>query len=191
MNDIMLDLETMGNGQNPALLSIAAVQFDLLTGETGAEFHIKIDLQSSIDAGLVVDASTVKWWMEQNDQARAQVMEGGTYLNSALCQFSTWVTSNFKDLDGLGVWGNSIRADNVWMQSAYKAARLPMPWAHWCDRDVRTIVDIGRRVAGVDYKKTMPFGGVQHDALDDCKHQIKYVCAIIRDIDNKTIAGSD
>lgn len=33
MKDIMVDLESMGVGNNPALIQIAAVQFDINTGK--------------------------------------------------------------------------------------------------------------------------------------------------------------
>ena len=40
---VMLDLETMGRKSNSALVSIGAVEFDLITGETGREFYKVID----------------------------------------------------------------------------------------------------------------------------------------------------
>ena len=33
MNQIMIDIETMGNGSNSALVSLAAVKFDMKTGK--------------------------------------------------------------------------------------------------------------------------------------------------------------
>jgi len=49
---------------------------------------------------------------------------------------------------------------------------------HYNDRDVRTIVDLGRALLGFDPKKDMPFTGERHNALDDAIHQAKYVSAI-------------
>jgi inhibitor of KinA sporulation pathway (predicted exonuclease) len=40
------------------------------------------------------------------------------------------------------------------------------------------MVDIGRQLRGANPKKDLPFEGVQHNALDDAKHQAKYVSAI-------------
>lgn len=77
MKDIMVDLESMGVGNNPALIQIAAVQFDINTGEIGNIFDMKIDLQSSLDAGLEISAGTVKFWMTNptvNQETRNIVM---------------------------------------------------------------------------------------------------------------------
>ncbi|EBO5570485.1 3'-5' exoribonuclease, partial [Salmonella enterica] len=47
----------------------------------------------------------------------------------------------------------------------------------WNDRDVRTIVELGKAI-GFDPKRDMPFEGTRHNALDDAIHQAKYVSAI-------------
>ena len=76
------------------------------------------------------------------------------------------------------MWGNGAGFDNVIMRSAYQATNLVEPWLHWNDRDVRTIVDLGRTLLGFDPKKELPFEGVRHSALADAKHQARYVSAI-------------
>lgn len=53
----------------------------------------------------------------------------------------------------------------------------PVPWQWWNDRDVRTIVELGKAI-GFDPKRDMPFKGTRHNALDDAIHQAKYVSAI-------------
>ena len=67
--DVMLDLETMGRKSNSALVSIGAVEFNLLTGETGREFYKVIDLKSCLDLGLQVEASTIYFWLTEASQA--------------------------------------------------------------------------------------------------------------------------
>jgi DNA polymerase III epsilon subunit-like protein len=67
LGHLMLDLETLGNKSNSAILSIGAVEFDLETGETGREFYQRIDLQSCIDKGLIINGSTFYWWITQNE----------------------------------------------------------------------------------------------------------------------------
>lgn len=47
MKNIMLDLETMGNGSKAAIVSIGAVFFNPLTGETGSEFYQVVSINSS------------------------------------------------------------------------------------------------------------------------------------------------
>ena len=83
------------------------------------------------------------------------------------------------------MWGNGAGFDNVILRSAYVACGLIVPWKHWNDRDVRTIVDLGRTLLGFNPKKEMPFEGVRHCALDDAKHQARYVSAIIQQLAGK------
>lgn len=48
MNNLMLDLETMGNTPNSPVISIGAVFFDPKTGDLGASTEINISLESSM-----------------------------------------------------------------------------------------------------------------------------------------------
>tara|TARA_B110000196_G_C20890767_1_gene541176 strand:+ start:144 stop:701 length:558 start_codon:yes stop_codon:yes gene_type:complete len=178
MNDVMLDIETLGNGSNAALVSIGAVGFDLSTGELGAEFNMKIDIETSTKYGDM-DASTIKWWFKQSDKAQ-QVFNARAFgLNTVLRKFTMWLADNF-DEKYVKVWGNGSGFDNVILANAYKSTNMIIPWKHWNDRDVRTIVDLGRAIKNIDPKATMQFEGIQHDALDDAKHQAKYVSAIFQ-----------
>jgi exodeoxyribonuclease VIII len=63
MNNVMVDLETMGNGPAAAIVAIGAVEFDPDTGQLGREFYREVDLEDSAFRGGVIDASTVLWWM--------------------------------------------------------------------------------------------------------------------------------
>lgn len=79
------------------------------------------------------------------------------------------------------VWGNGDGFDCTIMANAYEAVRKVHFIGYWNgfqDRDVRTVVDMGRDLLGFDPKKDMPFEGVAHRALDDAKHQARYVSAI-------------
>ncbi len=66
-NNIMLDLETMGNTPTSAIIAIGAVRFDK---KIKGKFYGVIDLESCLEDGLTVDASTIMWWMQQSDAAR-------------------------------------------------------------------------------------------------------------------------
>jgi hypothetical protein len=57
---------------------------------------------------------------------------------------------------------------------------LSVLWKFWHERDVRTVVELGRSILGYDPKRDMPFDGAVHNALEDAQHQVKYVSAIIQ-----------
>lgn len=91
MRDVMLDLETMGNGPRAAIVAIGAVEFDLDTGAVGERFYTPVDLATSVSLGGEMDASTVLWWMQQSDEARAAFSMGGAHLEKELMDFSVWL----------------------------------------------------------------------------------------------------
>ena len=180
----MLDLETMGSNSNAAIVSIGAVLFDPLTGQTGAEFYQVVSLKSSANYGEL-DGGTVIWWMQQSEEARAIFNEkNSSTLKDALQSLSEWIgehcDQNFKGKPDTVVWGNGATFDNVILGNAYKALRMRQPWFFANDRDVRTIVDLGRQLRDIDPKKDLVLEGTAHNALDDAKFQVSYVSEIFK-----------
>lgn len=178
MNHIMLDLETMGTNSNAAIIAIGACFFEPSTGEIGAHFHQTIDLEDAGHFGEI-DASTVIWWMQQSEKAKEvfNPEESGLFID-ALIDFEEWL-SQIENPKHRIVWGNGATFDNVILENGFKALpRSIVPWCHYNNRDVRTIVDLGRTILKFDPKIDMPFQGVKHNALDDAIHQAKYVSAI-------------
>lgn len=161
---LMLDIETMGNKSNSAIISIGAVEFDIETGKTGREFYRNVSLKSSIDLGLNVDADTVMWWMNQSDEARKSLTnEKAISINKALVDFREFCTKEYQ------IWGNSARFDLGLMQDAYNKADIAIPWDFRKERCVRTLVSFKPEI-----KKNLDFKGTAHNALADCYHQIEY-----------------
>ncbi len=168
MKHLMLDLESVGNKSFAAIISIAAVQFDLETGKTGKEFHIHVDLQSCVNAGLNIESGTFLWWLNQNTYSIRYVLDGqkNSYpLHHALSNFRDFLN----DVKPEHIWGNGVRFDLGLLINAYTACGEDFPWHQNIERDVRTLVSFAPEV-----KENMPFEGVKHNPIDDCKHQIKY-----------------
>jgi hypothetical protein len=178
----MLDLETMGNRSNTALVSIGAVEFNIETGETGREFYRVIDLQTCLDIGLKVQASTIYWWMQQDQKARERICAKGEHIQKVFGDFNFWMQDC---VDKVRIWGNGARFDIGILEDAYVACQLKTPWYFRSERDVRTLVSFAPHV-----KENMPFEGVYHDPVDDCKHQIKY-CSKIWNMFFRTLNESE
>lgn len=170
---IMLDLETLGLGFKPAIVQIAAVEFDLLTGLVLDEFVINVEGQSSIDAGLETLESTLEFWRNQPQEVQKRVFSNSVSLASAIESFSAWLAPKGDAF----IWGNGVRADNVWILSAYRALGLADPFKYNRDLDYRTIYQLADMKAELKNLpkpwKDLPFEGLPHYALDDCKHQIR------------------
>jgi hypothetical protein len=175
----MLDLETMGQGSNAAIVAIGAVFFEPTTGKIGASFYQKIDLESAAQYGDI-DPSTIIWWLKQSDAARAEITSNDTCtLSDALYEFEDWI-EQITSINDRVVWGNGASFDNVILSNVYKAFKCEKPWRFWNDRDVRTVVELGKALKDYQPKRDMPFEGTAHKALDDAIHQAKYVSAIYK-----------
>lgn len=180
-NHLMIDIETMGNQSYSAILSIGAVEFDIETGETGKTFHLRINMQSCIDAELKINADTILWWMQQSEESRSKLtkntgVDTPVKLKSALESFSAFCTKDYQ------VWGNSARFDLGIIQNAYEVLNTPIPWDFRKERCLRTLVSFAPEVAR-DFIRL----GTAHDALDDCYHQIKYASATWNKLNSKAL----
>lgn len=168
MIDFMIDLETLGNGPTSVIVQIGCVSFDRDTGEVIDEFKVNVDPQSELDAGFVMDGSTVKWWMQQ-----------------AMAGDATWVAASIPSLDAilslnLFIKNRKTKKSVVWSHSTFDAPILfyhfnklgtgsPIRYAFWLD--LRTLSMLGRGVASIP-KEARPDDA--HDALADCKYQVKW-----------------
>ncbi|MBT0720557.1 3'-5' exoribonuclease [Rosenbergiella collisarenosi] len=176
MKHLMVDIETMGTAPGSPILTIGAVFFEPSTDELGPQFYQVATLRSEMANGAVPDADTIMWWMQQSEEARKALSSNPSHINEVLLALSSFALST-STTRNIQLWGNGANFDNVLLRDAYRRAQLRPFWNFWNDRDVRTIVELGRQL-GYDPKREMPFVGDQHNALDDAIHQAKYVSDI-------------
>lgn len=164
---IMVDIETLGNGNDAAILSIGACKFNAT--EILDKFHVAVDPESSTAYGLKMDASTVMWWLHADRAAAREVLlsHPTVDLPSALHGFATWVGP-----DSVPMWGNGATFDNVILRSAYRAAGEEYPVRFWDDRCYRTMKNMAPDIKIVRE-------GTYHDALDDAVNQAKHLQRIV------------
>ena len=173
---LMIDLETMGTNTNAPIVVIGAVFFDPQTGEIGPVFYIVISLTDAMNTGAVPDGGAIEWWLKQSSEARAAILTDQVKLKDALSRFREFI-NEYSDEKFVQVWGNGATFDNAILRTSYERLDIPCPWRYHNDRDVRTIVELGKTI-DFDARTVIPFEGVRHNALDDARHQAKYVSAI-------------
>lgn len=163
---IMVDLETLGTGNDALILSIGAVKFT--PTEIVDSFHVGIDPVSAQQAGLKIDAATVMWWFDPERAAAREALLGleRVDLGSALLGFRDWCGD-----DDVTLWGNGATFDNVILRGAFAAMRFEYPAKFWNDLCFRTL----KRLAP-DVKVERE--GTHHDALDDATYQARLWQAI-------------
>ncbi|MCZ5447495.1 3'-5' exoribonuclease [Escherichia coli] len=170
---LMIDLETMGKNPDAPIISIGAIFFDPQTGDMGPEFSKTVDLET---AGGVIDRDAIKWWLKQSREAQSAIMTDEIPLDDALLQLREFIDENSGEFF-VQVWGNGANFDNVILRRSYERQGIPCPWRYCNDRDVRTIVELGKAI-DFDARTAIPFEGERHNALDDARYQAKYVSAI-------------
>ena len=170
---LMIDLETMGKNPDAPIISIGAIFFDPQTGDMGPEFSKTIDLET---AGGVIDRDVIKRWLKQSREAQSAIMTDEIPLDDALLQLREFIDENSGEFF-VQVWGNGANFENTILRRSYERQGIPCPWRYYNDRDVRTIVELGKAI-DFDARTAIPFEGERHNALDDARYQAKYVSVI-------------
>lgn len=189
MNHIMIDLETLGTRNSSVFLSIAAVCFDINSGETGREFSAQISLDSALKAGLTVDAHTIEWWMSQQKETKDLMFKNTEDLNSVLIQFTRFMDEcAFKrpgNPEPLKFWGNSARFDLGILENGYLVTGLLCPWNFRYERCYRTIY--------AEFKDLVDKAIINsevHNPLADCHYQIKRLVSIWKRLSGRKFQDS-
>jgi len=176
MQDFMIDLETMGKGNNALITTVSIVQFDLKTGEVGAEIEKGIGWDTQVNFGAVMDVNTVRWWMTQDKEAIDAMMRLEQHsVSEVVSAINAFFAVNCTDINNATLWGNGATFDNVIIRNLYERHGEVFPLPFWCDKDVRTLTYI----AEVE-PRNFAFEGIKHRGIDDCKHQINYCCHAYR-----------
>jgi hypothetical protein len=171
MHHLMLDIETLDIKPSAVILVVAAVFFDPKTGQLGAEFENAVSSQKD-QPGRTISLDTVAWWAKQSDEARKLAFGGTESLKRMLTNLSRFIHMN--STDQVKVWGNGKEFDCAILEHAFQQLEMPCPWKFWDTQDVRTVITLAEML-GFNPKKERAFEGTPHRALDDAKHQARYV----------------
>lgn len=169
MQDLMIDIETLGTAANAPVLSVGACYFNRDTGEIGDTFHAKIAPEDALRYGKM-NGATFKWWMGQSDDARSKVVAGTKSAELVYRKFAEFCAKH-----GINVrpWGNGSSFDITILEVQFgRVLGETPPWKFWNVRDCRTVKDLANS-AGFSYTGTLT--GTAHSALDDAVFQAKWV----------------
>jgi len=173
MSNVMVDIETLAQSNNAAIISVGGVKFDEESVDTDNTFYREVSLESCEANGLQIDASTLTWWLEQDESVK-QVLTGGEPLSNVLKAFVEWYG------DAEQVWANSPSFDCEILETAMSACSVEVPWNYYQERDFRTLVSLP-----IDH--SIERDGDEHDALDDARHQAEIAVDILSQLDSSTV----
>jgi hypothetical protein len=158
MNHVMIDLETLGSTPGCAILSLGVVRFDPSRNALGTELYRRVNLESSLRAGLKVDGETFYWWLKQSERAREELFNGPMFsLSGVLEQLNLFL----KPDDCL--WSHGASFDLGVLACAYSVLGFNRPWNFRQERDTRTLL--------VQAGMTMTKNVDAHQALHDARQQ--------------------
>ena len=161
MNHVMIDIETLSLHPRAHVLSIGAVRFDPATGKMGEEFHVVLQGAEQEACGRVKDLATIKWWMDQGEEAQKLFEQTAINDHNALVQFSQFLKESDK------IWANGPDFDLIVLKTLYNDLGSREPWHYYQPHCYRTF----KSVFGQNLEfKDIP-NAVKHNALSDAKQQ--------------------
>lgn len=177
--DIMIDLETFSLRPDGAILQVAAVEFEPVTGG-----NVRVDrmFNAYVRPHLgtrAVDLDTVLWWMEQDREALARLRAGvvaGAHLGAVLTRLEQWFQQEGRRESR--VWSHGAGFYLPMLRHAFQAAGMKVPWSHRLERDTRTLYwtrdwDAAREAKAKRRAEERVLGRplLKHDAADDAALQ--------------------
>lgn len=170
---LMIDIETLGRAHDAAILEIGCCLFTL--DEIREKFSWRIQVTDALKYGTTTP-DTIKWWMEQSDEARKHVFGGSESdslqdaLNSLKDVIDYWKPSNF--------WAHAS-FDFPILANAYNVMDIENPIYFRKCRDIRTL----DMLAHAEKIENWPIReGTFHSAIDDAVHQAKCVQLMLKSI---------
>lgn len=170
-----IDVETLGLGDNALILSVAAVEFNPLTGEFGRCFYAAADYgENGEHAYGDIGLGTVLFWLRQPEVVRARAFGKDCTvevmrLGMLLLELRRFLTSG----EALApvLWQRGDR-DRVWIESACAREAVDWPFKFYEWRDQRTFCS--EVLQDILPPRT---DNMHHDALADAKYQARCIAA--------------
>lgn len=175
MEHMMIDLETLDTRASAVIVSVGAVVFNK-EGILREGYYV-LDMDEQIKRGRTISPDTVRWWMQQSDEARAVFRVQQPML---LSPFALAFTNLFQ-MGKMHLWGNGSDFDLAIMIDFWQRHSLPKidGWRysnHMCFRTLNKMYnakDLGMRT------------GTHHNAVDDARYQANCVIAAWKKFDLK------
>lgn len=155
--ELMVDIETLSTRPDAAIISVAAVFFNVDTKQFATPtFYVEVDHETL--TAFHIDPDTVAWWAKQTQP----MPRGTTPLAVALKDLIAFIQGN----PPARIWAKSPSFDLVILKEACQKLDLIWPIPFWQERDIRTLIDIAKLP-----KNSRP----THNAIEDCISQIRAV----------------
>lgn len=179
----MIDLETMGTSPDAPVVAIGVVAFEFDDSDTGIRYvdqlYVTCPLSADVANGAVIDADTVRWWLQQDDAASKALVSATAEVDGATpaVDVAEWFNHTEPDIGKRVVWGNGPDFDNVLLAAWLRRHNQQPMWKFYNNRCFRTALAMCRTVRRI--KPT-----VAHHALSDATAQALTLGAVHKELPN-------
>lgn len=166
--NVVVDLETLDKRPTAAIVAIGAVAFSPAGLSVDREpFYCRVQIESSMAEGGTVDGDTIRWWLSQGQEARAEVYKDGAKpIGEALLLLEVWLPPK------VNLWGNGAGFDNVILRTAVERSGVGPLWHFSADRCYRTIKAAFGHLAPVQSFEGYIAHRADHDAARQAQHLV-------------------
>ena len=164
MSNIMLDIETLSNTVNSAVIQVSLVKFDWDKDcQNPEKLQLNLHVDEQIKKGLDINSDTLAWWLDTNPELLKTILKHNGSVEFALTEIQNFIT-----LDDC-IWCHAT-FDVPILANLFNKFNKRLPWKYIRVRDIRTLIDLAELdLSQYDWKNEKT-----HDSLDDCMFQIKY-----------------
>lgn len=173
----MIDIETLSNKPNSVVLTLGAVQFDPFDpSETFfAEEYYRFDIEEQVELDRDISEDTIEWWKKQPPESMMEALS-----EEGRVKFEEYSKSLTKLVVGSKrIWAQGPVFDMGIMENLFRQKSTPIPWQYYDVRDSRTLL----KALG-DSRNA---GAKAHNALEDCKEQIRAIKRVVAKYGLKTL----
>ena len=177
--DVTIDLETTStNPVTGRILSIGAVavvrqpEYSVVS-----EFYSVIGPDQLYNSTEGDSEDTLQWWYKQDGMVFEETWRGTKHIYHVMEEFRDWF-NNLGNSSEICVWGNGPSFDISFLENKAQLLGMDVPWKFYNVRCARTIADLARSF-GVK-KEDFQFEGRPHIAIDDARHEAKYIHAMMQ-----------
>lgn len=180
--DIMVDLETTGTDlTDSGIIQIAAVFFNLKTGEVGPSFNRCLALP--VEAGkhrFEWNVDTLRWWTSDSNRKNIlqEILNDSENPRVVINDFVRWIRVNGTG-KSLHFWSKPSHFDYTLLDKYFRYYRFENPFVYWKARDMRSYI------LGLVFPEELPDLKLKsddaHNALADVMFQVNELIRITKE----------
>jgi hypothetical protein len=176
-DDVMIDIETLGDVDYSVITSIGAVVFNINTGQILSTFHEYMDISESLASGFRITGDTLKWWIDKPLTLKNEILNGTDYPVVVLDKFNKFLKTECND--NFYIWGRGPSFDLIRLKQYYSLYSMKTPWNFRNEQCVRTLERLRPEIKkALDDKRNDEL----HSSINDAIHQAKYTSLIFQDV---------